>query len=62
MASANKLHHSIEEVVVSAEYMLSQQNNVSIILRFVLSMVELNRNTETNDICAPPERLELSTC
>jgi transposase len=37
LACANKLHDSIEDVVVSAEYMLSQQNNVSSNLRLLFS-------------------------
>lgn len=37
LACANKLHNSIEEVVVSAEYMLSQQNNPASNLRLLFS-------------------------
>ena len=37
LACANKLHNSIEEVVASAEYMLSQQNNPASNLRLTFS-------------------------
>lgn len=37
LACANKLHHSIEEVVLSAEYMLSQQNDPASPLRLTFS-------------------------
>lgn len=37
LACANKLHDSIEEVVVSAEYMLSQQNDLSSNFRLAFS-------------------------
>lgn len=37
LACANKLHDSIEEVVLSAEYMLSQQNNLSSDFRLMFS-------------------------
>ena len=37
LACANKLHDSIEQVMVSAEYMLSQQNDPSSNLRLLFS-------------------------
>ena len=37
LACANKLHNSIEEVLASAEYMLSQQNDPSSDLRLLFS-------------------------
>jgi len=37
LACANKLHNSIEEVVASAEYFLSQQNNPTSNLRLTFS-------------------------
>ncbi len=39
LACANKLHNCIEEVVVSAEFMLSQQNNPTSNLRLLFSKI-----------------------
>jgi putative transposase len=37
LACANKLHNSIEEVVASVEYVLSQQNDLKSMLRLTFS-------------------------
>lgn len=39
LACANKLHNSIQEVVASAEYFLSQQNNLASNLRLTFSKI-----------------------